>query len=95
MTGVTQTRQALRVKAGSTAKIEEGGWLAGEQIGVNPIHVLADDSDAAGGSIMCLGEMLVQHASGEPRLVPGDVVPFRPGKRWGGSIYQVSELHGE
>src|SRR5690606_25337062 len=61
---------------------------------VDPGDVAVDDTSAAGGRVVGLREMLLEHTLAEAGLVPGDVIALGP-RRWRqGAPEQVKQLHG-
>jgi hypothetical protein len=45
---------------------------------VNPCDMPIDDREAPAGRIMLLGQMLIQHALTEFRLIPRNLLPLGP-----------------
>jgi hypothetical protein len=81
-TGMSELRQAAGVQSRPAAQVEDSGWIAGQNLLVDPGHLPVDDLETPAGGIMFLREMLTQHPLAESRLIPGDIIPLLPGL-WG------------
>jgi hypothetical protein len=53
--------------------------LSAQHLMMDPLDMSVDGRKAAAGGVMCLREMLLQHALAETCFIPGDVIPLLPG----------------
>ena len=90
---MAQGGQPLRIETGTTAKVEDLGSIFVKERTMNPLYMRVDRSGAAAGGVMLLGEVLVQHAFAECRIMPGDLLAFGPWFGRNGPIQQWFEMH--
>ena len=84
--------ETLGVEPRAASQIENAPGSAAEYGVVNPCDLLIDDLETTAGSIVVLGEMLLQHSPAEVGIVPWKPTP-RGERDHGRTMHERSDVH--
>jgi hypothetical protein len=73
-----KSRKPARVQSRATAKVKNPRGIPLQNLIVDPTDVAVDDLETATGSIVPLGQMLVEHSSAEVWIIPRDLLSLSP-----------------
>jgi hypothetical protein len=62
---------------------------------MNPPDVIVNDLESAAGSVIFLGQVLLEHSSTKVRIIPRDLLSFAPRLGNALSANNIQQFHGK